>query len=263
MIAQAMNIPHLDVGNMLRQAAAANTAAGLRAKRMMDAGLLVTDDIVDRIVEERLSEPDCSRGYLLDGFPRNIQQAKWLQSLLSDRGEEVAHVVVLNAPKAALEECVLHRWLAENGDEYTSNYIAFRRPKSLPPGAKPVCNPRDMKHCNMIDDQTGAPLYRRSDDNLETLHMRLEFYHKQTEPILTLFRDALVNVNGSQPQAKVWADIQKGLRIGPFASFTEVYETRVPMAAGLVFVAIVSASVGALLVRYSRRNFQGSRVTTC
>merc|ERR1712070_1104814 len=147
-IVNALNIPHLDTGNMLRQASQAGTPAGKIAGKMMKEGVLVTDDIVNRIVEDRINQPDCANGFLLDGYPRNVAQSKNLDKVLAANGEGVTDVLVLNVPTEGLQQCVLHRWTADGGDEWTSDYIAFRVPKSLKAGEKAYCQADDLEHCN-------------------------------------------------------------------------------------------------------------------
>lgn len=212
-IVDGLGIPHLDTGNMLRQAALSGTAAGKIAHKMMDEGVLVTDDIVQRIVADRIAEPDCSKGFLLDGFPRNVEQSRFLDKVLAKSGDTVSDVLMLNVPEKALQQCVMQRWMSDSGDEWTSGYKAFRVPKSLPAGAKAMCDPNDLKHCNMWDDETGEPLIRRSDDNLKTLAQRLVIFHEQTLPILDHYTSVVRNVNGHQTEPQVWSDIKKELGI--------------------------------------------------
>jgi len=220
-IVHALGIPHLDTGNMLRQAALSGTPAGQKAAAMMKAGVLVTDDIVDAIVEDRIKQPDCAKGFLLDGFPRNVAQSEVLDKMLAATGEAVTDVLLLDVPMEGLQQCVMHRWTADGGDEWTDDYLAFRVPKSLTAaraaGEKPQCQPNDLDHCNMWDDWTHEPLYRRADDNLQTLSERVKLYHSQTYPVLDHYKSQGVirKVDGYQAEPKVWEDIQKELGVSP------------------------------------------------
>lgn len=221
-IVNALPIPHLDTGNMLREAAKSGTPAGLIAGRMMKEGVLVTDEIVNKVVEDRIAQPDCAKGFLLDGYPRNVAQSKELDRILAKTGESVTDVLVLRVPMEGLKQCVMHRWTSDSGDEWTSDYLPFRMPKSLkdaPAGTKAQCQPDDLKNCNMWDDWTGEPLYRRADDNLETLAERVKIYEAQTYPVLDHYtsQNVIRNVDAYQSLNKVWADIEKALGLPPIA----------------------------------------------
>jgi len=230
-IINALNIPHLDTGNMLRQASESGTAAGITAGKMMKEGVLVTDEIVNQVVSDRIKQPDCAKGFLLDGYPRNVAQSKQLDTILAATGEAVTDVLVLNVPMAGLQQCVMHRWTSDSGDEWTSDYLAFRVPKSLkiaPEGTTPQCALDDLKNCNMWDDWTHEPLLRRADDNLNTLAERYKIYKAQTYPVLDHYTTANVirNVDGYQPEPKVWADIEKALGLPPSAGLVAKYQHR-------------------------------------
>jgi len=227
-IVHALGVPHLDCGAILREAAASGTELGLEAKRHMDSGGFVPDNIVEGIVAERMRQPDCAKGVLLDGFPRNLHQAAFLDAMLAESGEAVTDMVTIAVPKAGLQECVLGRWGASNGNSYNSRFIGGRRPKSLPLGATPVCDPKDLEHCNMRDDDTGEPLAHRSDDNLNTLDKRLKEYHSQTKPILAHYKRVLISVDGNRPEPEVWADIAAGLGVPASAGIDMGYFTKSP-----------------------------------
>lgn len=151
---------------------------------------------------------------------------------------------------------------SDSGDEWTSDYVAFRVPKSLkglPAGTGAQCQPNDLKHCNMWDDWTGEPLYRRADDNLKTLAERVKIFHAQTSPVLAHYtaQDVIRNVNGYQPEPKVWADIEKALGLPPSAGLsTESLQTTgalTPMAA-LALIASVAIGIAMAVIISRPRN---------
>lgn len=159
-------IPQISTGDMLRAAAKAGTPVGLEAKRLMDAGQLVRDDIIDHLVLERLRQPDCTKGYLFDGFPRTLPQAE------SMRRADVAidFVLEIDVPD---EEIILRmggrRVHLASGRTY---HVKFNPPK-----------------VEGRDDVTGEPLVQRADDEERTVRKRLEVYHAQTQPLIRYYQD--------------------------------------------------------------------------
>ena len=110
-IVETLGIPQLSTGDMLRAAVAAGTEVGMKAKTVMEAGGLVTDDLVVGIIRDRIKEDDCSKGFILDGFPRTVAQAKMLDDMLNDTGEAVKYVIALEVPDAVLTERICGRWI--------------------------------------------------------------------------------------------------------------------------------------------------------
>jgi adenylate kinase len=178
-IVQTLGIAHLSTGDMLRQAVSAKTEVGKRADSLMRRGSLVTDGIVGGILKDRIMMEDCSGGFLLDGFPRNITQAQMLEKTLAQTGEVIWKIFALSVPDDVLEERICGRWIHESSGR--SYHVNFKPPKSLAAGASPSSS-------NMIDDATGEPLIQRKDDTAECLRTRLYEYHAQTQPILDYFR---------------------------------------------------------------------------
>jgi adenylate kinase len=163
-IRDAYRIPQISTGDMLRAAVKAGTPLGLAAKTVMDAGVLVSDDIIIRLVNERLREPDCANGYLFDGFPRTIPQADAL------RGAKVAldHVLEIAVPDAAIIERMSGRRVhPASGRTY---HVKYNPPKVAD-----------------RDDLTGEPLIQREDDREDTVKKRLAVYHAQTEPLIAYY----------------------------------------------------------------------------
>jgi adenylate kinase len=170
-IAARYGIPHLSTGDMLREAVAADTEVGRRAKSIMDAGRLVPDDVMIRLVAERIAQPDCAGGFILDGFPRTLAQAEALDRLLQERGLELDLVLEIAVDDEALIERISGRFAcARCGAGY---HDRFKQPEV--PGVCDACGGREF--------------VRREDDNAETVRARLEAYHAQTAPLLPYYRE--------------------------------------------------------------------------
>ena len=160
---------HLSTGDMLREAVAARTEMGVKAKAVMDAGKLVGDDIVVGIIKEALKSPECSRGFILDGFPRTVPQARMLDALLAESGTAIDHVINLAIDDSILLKRVEGRLIHQpSGRTYN---IYFNPPKVAG-----------------LDDVTGEELMKRKDDNAEKLKVRLEEFHQKTTPVLKYYK---------------------------------------------------------------------------
>jgi len=201
-ITNALDLPQLSTGDMLRDAVAAGTAMGVLAKDAMNSGNLVTDDIVIGIIADRVQEPDCGAGFILDGFPRTTAQANALDSLLLKTGERVNLVLAFDVPEDVLEERVCGRWMHKGTGR--SYHVKFNPPKSmqLDSSGKPAVG-------TMNDDETGEPLYQRADDTKEALVKRLESYHNVTQPLLDHYKEKNIvkTINGGLPIAQVTAAV--------------------------------------------------------
>jgi adenylate kinase len=198
-IEEALKAPQLSTGDMLRAAVAAGTETGKRAKEVMAAGGLVSDDIVIGIIRDRIKEADCSQGFILDGFPRTVAQAKALDEMLASSGESVQKVLELNVPDEVLVERICGRWIHKaSGRSY---HVKFNPPKSYDGKSEPSA-------ANMLDDVTGEALMQRPDDTKDALPKRLEAYHNETEPILghysTVTACNVAKVDANQDLEAVW-----------------------------------------------------------
>ena len=183
---------HLATGDMLRAAVKAGTTQGLRAKAAMDAGKLVSDDIVIGIVKDAINQPACQFGAILDGFPRNTAQAEELDRILEADQKKIDKVVEFKIPDEKLTERICGRRIHQaSGRSY---HVTFNPPK-VPD----------------TDDETGEPLIQRPDDNESVLKTRLEAYHNQTEPICDYYRKKGVyaGVNADQPIKNVWSQLNE------------------------------------------------------
>lgn len=178
-IAQEFGIPHIASGDLFREASEKQTKLGMLAKSYMDRGELVPDDITITMVMERLSQPDCVRGAILDGFPRTIEQAKALESALSQRGEKIALVPYIKVSEETLLTRLAGRWTCKQCD-------AIYHERFSPPKQAGVC------------DKCGGELYQRSDDTRETQQRRIRVYFEQTSPLIEYFRQRglLVEIDG-------------------------------------------------------------------
>ena len=165
-IKEKYNIPQISTGDMLRAAIKAGTELGLAAKKVMDAGGLVSDDIMIGLVKNRLTDSDCANGYLFDGFPRTIAQA----DAMKDAGINVDYVLEIAVPdESIVERMDGRRSHPGSGRVY---HIKFNPPK-----------------VDGIDDVTGEALIQRDDDKAETVKKRLDVYHNQTEVLLSYYND--------------------------------------------------------------------------
>lgn len=186
-ICDALNIPQISTGDILRKAIKEQTATGLKAKSFIDAGQLVPDAVIIDIVKERLAMDDCANGYILDGFPRTVPQAEALDSF-------------------AAIQCVIE---LEVPDESIINRLGGRR----------VClNCGATYHISIIGDtktcaKCGEQLVHRNDDQPETIANRLKVYHEQTAPVSNHYdaKGLVQKINGSQEMDKVFADIMEKL----------------------------------------------------
>lgn len=182
-------------GDLFRENLSKETELGLLAKKYMDAGELVPDEVTVAMVEERLSRPDCAAGALLDGFPRTIPQAKALEKMLAENGEKVNIVPYIHVDKEVLLRRLSGRWTCrENGHVFHEIFN--------PPAVSGIC------------DYDGSPLYQRDDDTAETQKRRIEVYFEQTAPLLDYYREKglLVEINGEQPIDEVQKDLVEAIR---------------------------------------------------
>jgi adenylate kinase len=199
-IEEMLGIPQLSTGDMLRAAVSQGTEVGKKAAAIMKAGGLVSDDIVIGIIRDRIQEADCRFGFILDGFPRTVTQAKALDIMLAQEGACVTKVIELEVPDNVLEERITGRWIHKNSGR--SYHVKYAPPKSMKlKDGKPIEE-------SMKDDETGEALMQRKDDTASALVKRLQSYHGETVPILSHYRPGGVvrSVNANQGMDGVWAE---------------------------------------------------------
>jgi len=205
-IVDELDIPQLSTGDMLREAVAQGTEVGKRAKAVMESGGLVSDDILIAMIAERIQNEDCSKGFILDGMPRTLVQAKAVDEMLAKTGESVSLVMAFDVAPEVLEERICGRWMHKaSGRSY---HVKFRPPKSMKLGADGKPLPETMK-----DDQTGEALYQRADDTAAALKKRLASYNESTVPILDHYapRGIVRTIDAGQPMGQVWAEVSAKL----------------------------------------------------
>ena len=169
MLVDEYKIPQISTGDILRAAVKEGTQLGKEAKKCMDKGELVPDSVVIGIVEERIQEPDCDNGYMLDGFPRTVPQAEALDGMLANLNSKIDHVVSIDVDKEELVKRLTgRRTCRECGAGF---HVMFDPPKQ-----EGVC------------DKCGGELYQRDDDNVETVSSRLEVYEAQTLPLIDYYQ---------------------------------------------------------------------------
>lgn len=189
-LVEKFGIPHISTGDMFRKALKEGTELGLKAKSYMDQGKLVPDEVTVGIVKERLMETDCQKGFLLDGFPRTIQQADALEKILAEIKKDLDAVINIKVIRDVLIERLTGRRVCKAcGATY---HILF--------------NPsRDNNKC----DKCGGELYQRDDDTLATVGNRLDVYEAQTAPLIEYYKQKglLKEVDGAQSMDEVFQDI--------------------------------------------------------
>jgi adenylate kinases len=194
-IVDEFSIPHISTGDAFRLAMKQGTPLGQKAKEFVDQGLLVPDEITNGIVRERLGQDDCATGFLLDGFPRTLQQAEALDGMLAEMGRKIDHVINLKVDRSLLLARLTGRRICKScGSTY---HVMFN-----PPEREGIC------------DKCGGELYQRSDDTEEKVGTRLDEYISKTAPLLDYYskRGLLREVDGEQEIDAVTAAISSCLR---------------------------------------------------
>ncbi len=184
-ISKKYDIPHISTGDIFRANIKGETPLGLKVRKYLDSGLLVPDELVCEVVEDRVMQPDCANGYLLDGFPRTVPQARFFDEFLAKRGEELDKVIdIVVDEKILMDRMTGRRVCRQCGKPY---HIV-----TMPPKVEGVC------------DVCGGEVYQRSDDSPETVMNRFKVYDEQTSPLTEYYRGegklAPVDGAGSVPE---------------------------------------------------------------
>ena len=178
-LSNTIDIVHLSTGDMLREAVQLRTDTGKLAEKIMEKGALVSDEIVAKIIHEKIVKKDCNNGFILDGFPRTIAQAEGLNQLLNQINQSLDYVVVINVNDDAIVERMGGRRMhPDSGRVY---HIKYNPPK-----------------VEGKDDITNEDLIIRDDDKEDTVRNRLTVYHKQTKPLIAYYNKNVISINGSQ-----------------------------------------------------------------
>ncbi len=195
-ITEELGIPQISTGDILRDAVAAGTDLGREAKGYMESGGLVPDDVILGLIRERLGQPDAQKGFILDGFPRTIPQAEGLQTMLSEQGLDLDHVVRIDVSREELVSRLTSRRVCPNCKAVYN--MSFRPPKQ-----------------DGICDACGQPVIQRADDQEETVLSRLKVYEDQTAPLVDHYqtRGVLAVVDGNQGFDETKRGIQKALGV--------------------------------------------------
>ncbi len=194
-IVEKFGLVHISTGDIFRSEIAKQTELGLSAKSYMDKGLLVPDEVTNPMVKSFLEKQDCANGYLLDGYPRNLAQAKAFDELVKGSDLEIDKVVTLEIGFDKLAPRITGRRICRNCGEI---YHMTNKPSKV----EGVC------------DKCGGELYQRKDDTVESLKVRLEEYSKNTEPVLDYYKEKglLVTINADQSADKVWENTLQALK---------------------------------------------------
>ena len=194
MLKDIFAVPHISTGEMFRKAISDGTELGKLAQSLIDKGNFVPDEITNELVKQRLQLDDCKNGFLLDGFPRNLNQAKAFTEILKELNIELDAVINLNVTDEEIIKRIVNRRLCSKcGAGYNT--------LTLPPKQDGIC------------DLCNSPLYTRADDNEETVKVRLTVYNEQTKPLVEYYEalDKIVNINSDQPIENAIKDIVKAV----------------------------------------------------
>ena len=190
MIADKYGVPHVSTGDIFRANIKNGTELGMEAKKYMDQGLLVPDELTVKILLDRVSQPDCKNGYVLDGFPRTIPQAEELDKALAELGESIDYAIDVDVP----DENIVKRM---SGRRACVSCGATYHVVHVPPKKEGIC------------DRCGSELILRDDDKPETVKNRLDVYHKQTQPLIDFYtkKGVLKTVDGTVDMQDVFKAI--------------------------------------------------------
>ncbi len=193
-INKKFGIAHISTGDILRENVKAQTELGIEAKGYMDRGELVPDELVIKLVADRLGKDDLKTGFMLDGFPRTVEQAKELDAILEKLGYKLDAVINIDVDQSLLVERITGRRLCK--DCKASYHISYQKPNK-----DGVC------------DECGGELHQRKDDTKETVENRLQVYNSQTEPLIKFYGDKAIrkDIDGSKDFDEVFSQIEKVL----------------------------------------------------
>ena len=193
MLQDKYDYAHISTGDILRERAMVDDELGKKIKDMIDNGIFVPNDIIYEAIEYKITQPECEKGYILDGFPRNLEQAKGYDELLKKLGKDLGVVINLTIPEELLKKRIIGRRICKNcGDIYNIYFEEFM------PEVEGVC------------DKCGGELYQRADDNEESMNTRVKTYFEVTEPIIDYYKEkgVLKTIDASQDNDLVLKEIE-------------------------------------------------------
>lgn len=183
-IRDMLEIPHISTGDMLREAIKNNSPIGKEVKQYLDSGKLVPDETIIKLIQQRISQTDCEKGFILDGFPRTINQAEGLGIILNKIQNKIDKVINLAVSEDILVERLSgRRTCSKCGTPYHIKY--------KPSEKEGICN------------KCGGKLYQREDDKPETIKQRFQVYQQQTAPLLDYYKKVVININGDEDIDKI------------------------------------------------------------
>ena len=199
LLSSKYNIPHISIGYLLRQSATEQSEMGILIKQTIEAGALVPDNIVLNLLEKRIQEPDCNNGYILDGFPRNINQAESYLKILQNLNKQLGDVILLNIPKETAKKRIIGRLSCTECGAVYNDQFEETKPKRF--GTCDLCN---------------GSLTRRSDDKEKTFEDRYHIYENQTYPLVNYFgnKGLLFTVGSGISKERTFNEIEKVINRG-------------------------------------------------
>lgn len=193
LVVKKYHIPHISTGDILREISKEDSEIGNYVAETLASGKLVKDEITYQLIENRLKKDDCKNGFIIDGFPRNLDQAVEYDKILSNLGYNIGHVILINIDEKTLEKRIVGRRICEN-----CNAIYNINDEKSSPKIESVC------------DKCGGKLYQRTDDNLESFQTRYQMYREKTEPIINYYKEknVLQTVDGNDTVENVFQKVE-------------------------------------------------------
>ncbi|MCF7806490.1 MAG: adenylate kinase [Simkaniaceae bacterium] len=191
LVHEQFNIPHISTGNLLRSEIAAGSPLGEKAKAFLDAGRLTPDTLITDILLKRIDQPDCADGYILDGYPRRVSQAKAFEEHLMTKMDRVAILNFEISDELIIERLSKRLICKQCGEPYHLKYS--------PPQKEGIC------------DRCGGELYQRSDDTESVIRKRLEIYKQETAPLIEFYQNRLILIDCSQSKEAIFQEILKNI----------------------------------------------------
>ena len=197
LVCSKFNMPHISTGDLLRNKVNANDEMGEYIKEQMKSGALIKDEIIFDLIKDRINNADCNSGYVLDGFPRNIEQAKVYDEILASLNKELGCVILLDTPKELAEKRIAGRLSCSKCGRVYNSLFEEMKPKN-----------------DSLCDDCNFPLTKREDDNAETYAIRYQTYIKETQPLINYYdkKGVLYTVDGTLTKEEILDEVEKIIR---------------------------------------------------